>query len=480
MKVYLFLLFVCLNLQCLNAQVKPELTLTQLQEDFDKLRSAMEEAHGGLYRFSTKAEMDKRFDAYRKRLATITTQKQFILLLSELLADTRDGHMRLDVDEATGTAVNKARLFPFRLQVHDSRLVVLYNETPADATIKPGMEILSINGRKAADLIQSMFPYLPADGYIKTGKLRRLDRSFPQYYWLVIDTTATFTITAKDDGGKTITTKVDGVVNTNREANRNNNAVNREILANMRKLDGSAENISLQFLNDGTIAHLRIRTFGGQDFRDKLDSVFKTVQDKKTPTFILDLRGNGGGVDEYGAFLVSQFVNKPFRYFDRIHLNTITPSFTTFNESTIENLRSGVTPDPNGGFLVTPKLHSGVGEQQPGKYPFLGKLFVLMDGGTFSTAADVTALLRHLTKAIFIGEESGGGYEGNTSGLNAQLKLPNSKLGLRVQMSEYFNAVTPAEKGRGTIPDYIIVNPLSGWLYGVDAHLRAAIELSKK
>lgn len=171
-------------------------------------------------------------------------------------------------------------------------------------------------------------------------------------------------------------------------------------------------------------------------------------------------------------------MNKPFRYFDRIHLTTLQPSFTSFGEETLVNLKNGTVADPKGGFLVTPKLHSGVGEQQPAALPFPGKTFVLTDGGTFSTAADVAALMRHLTKAIFIGEETGGGFEGNTSGLNALLKLPNSKLSTRIQMYEYFNAVKVTEKGRGTKPDHFMPRRITDLLQGVDAQLNRAVELA--
>ena len=39
----------------------------QLQRDFDVLRRALEEAHGGLYRYTPKAELDKTFAVSRAR-----------------------------------------------------------------------------------------------------------------------------------------------------------------------------------------------------------------------------------------------------------------------------------------------------------------------------------------------------------------------------------------------------------------------------
>ena len=48
---------------------------------------------------------------------------------------------------------------------------------------------------------------------------------------------------------------------------------------------------------------------------------------------------------------------------------------------------------------------------------------MLIDGWTFSTAADVATVAHHKHLATFIGEERGGGYDGNTSGSTHRLGL---------------------------------------------------------
>ena len=475
------LLFILLFAGCISTAQQPlSIPVENMLSDFDLLRKSMEEAHGGLYRFASKEATDARFDSYRKKIPVIKNNREFLIMLMQVLADTRDGHMRIALDENTLAAFAKAKAFPFSILIEGNRTMVLYNETTTDTTIKPGAEILTINGKKTVDLLQLIYPKLPADGYIETGKQKRLEQAFGAFYWLFIDSTDQFAISARDLNGKNINVTLPGILNSDREKNRNDNKVNARVIANLAKLEGPRENISLQFLRGNDIAYLRIRGFQGNDFYQQIDSIFKAVHDKKAKAFILDLRGNGGGTDQYGAWLVSKFVTKPFHYFDRIHLTTLNPSFTSFTENSLQDLRNGTVADPKGGYLVTPKLHPGVGEQQPGEFPFTGKGFVLMDGNTFSTAADATALLRHLTKAIFIGEESGGGFEGNTSGLNAQLTLPHSKLRLRIQMYEYFNAVTVTEKGRGTKPDHFIPKRVNDLLRGVDAPLEQAITLASK
>lgn len=454
-----------------------ELTSTQALEDLDVLQNALKEAHDGLYRFSTKRKMDGRLEQYRSQLNRPITKLAFIGLISEMLSSTRDGHMRLEYDEPTTVAMRNARLFPFRLMIDGPRPIVLFNDSPTDTSIRPGMELLRINGRAAGDVLSLILSKMPGDGFIDTGKRMRLGPSFGRYYWLFVDQANEFTIVARDTGGKIVTAKVVGVLDSDRA--KNSNPVNAEIQAGLAKLDEPKENVSLRYLNDPDIAYLRIRGFEGERFSESIDTAFRTLREKGTVSLILDLRGNGGGVDQYGALLVSQFTGKPFRYFDRIHVTTIHPSFATWKPSTFENLRNGTVPDPAGGYLLTSTLHSGVAEQAPAQHPFLGKVVVLIDGGTFSTAADVSAVLHHLKRAIFVGDETGGAYEGNTSGLNALIKMPNSKLGLKIPMYGYWNAVSLSRRGRGTQPDYRVDKSVTDLLRGVDSQLQRALTLAR-
>ena len=477
------LLFTALLL-CTPVGTAAVLQPPQLQQDFDVLRRAVEEAHGGLYRFTPKADLDRVFASARAELSQPMTTLAFAAALSTALANIRDGHTRLELDDPTISAMATAPMLPLRVGHENGRYVVTSNDTPSDSTIQPGMELVAVNGKTIAAIVGAIAPKLSPDGFVETGKPARLARGFAQNYWLYVDQTSTFTVVARTSDGRTVTTTLPGVTSAARAANGRGNGVNATMAANVAKLDGASDNISLTFENSGAVGRLRVRVFDGATFIADLDKAFAALRDKGSKALVLDLRGNGGGVDMYGAALVSHFMSVPFRYFEYIKLTTITPSFATLKPSALDSLRNGTRPAPDGGFLVQRDLHPGVAEQKPAARPFQDKLVVLTDGGTFSTAADVCAQLRARTPAIFVGEETGGAAEGNTSGFNAQVVLPNSGLKLNVQMYGYWNAVgppragaKPTPRGRGTLPDVTVVRTVADTLAGKDAAIERALAI---
>ena len=82
-------------------------------------------------------------------------------------------------------------------------------------------------------------------------------------------------------------------------------------------------------------------------------------------------------------------------------------------------------------------------------------------------------------RAKFIREETGGAYEGDTSGLNATIILQNSRVRVCVQRNGYVNAVRPGPKGRGTLPDIEIARKTEETLRGVDTALDRAIQTAR-
>jgi hypothetical protein len=452
------------------------LTVAEMRTDLRVLRQALAEAHGGYDRFASRAVVNARLAAYESSIRAPRSHQQFMPVVANAVASMQDGHLRLEYDPETNYALANAHIFPLRVALEGPRLVVVANDARENATPRPGMEIERINGMLAADIVQKLLPLVSGDGYIETGRRIRLGREFASLYWLYLSRAEQFDVVARDTGGARVSARVAGVLE--RDRRQVENAVNARYAANAKGLDSTTGLIGVQFLAGDSVARLRIRGFDGEKFPATLDSAFQRIRERGISRVVLDLRGNGGGVDEFGALLVGHFVASPFRYFDRIHLPSIAPHFATWTDRTLVSLREGTVADPRGGYLVTPKYHTGVGEQQPAAAPFSGQLVTLIDGGTFSTAADVAAQLRSLRRSTFVGEETGGGYEGNTSALNAQVVLPYSGLRLKIMMYDYWSAVTPpVERGRGVIPEDRTMTRVADILRGEDPALASALRM---
>jgi hypothetical protein len=455
------------------------MTPDQLRGDFDSLRSALEEAHGGLYRFSSQKQMNRYFEKTRKSLTRPMSQWEFYGYLSQFLAKLGDGHLRIEYDQADAAKMSPPLFFPYDILIEGSSIIIKTNDSKTDTLIKPGMQVLAINGHKPTDIKKKILPKLASDGYNKTRKLRRMERSFGIYFWQYVDTASSFVVNAKDVSGNIVSAYVQGIRNPERLSNRNNNPVNQSFLPLLTKVESPKENISLQFLSDST-ARLHIGLFAGKEFEKELDSVFQIIREKNIKGLIIDLRGNMGGLDHLGSYLIAKLVTKPFRYLDRIHARTLIPSFAGWKQQPPVDLLNGTIPDPAGGYLLKPQLNSCLAEQQPSPDAYTRKLVVLINGLTFSTAGDVSSLLSHLTSAAFVGEETGGGYQGNTSALDAILKLPVSGFNVQIHLWDLWTAVPKPEKaGYGTLPDYRVARKSIEWLNGVDTQLNFAVTLLK-
>src|SRR3954469_14024710 len=68
------------------------LPIVLLQEDFRIMRHALEQAHGGIYRYTSKRELDRAFDLAYRRVDHPMTELDFWRLLAPMIAQIKCGH----------------------------------------------------------------------------------------------------------------------------------------------------------------------------------------------------------------------------------------------------------------------------------------------------------------------------------------------------------------------------------------------------
>ena len=107
---------------------------------------------------------------------------------------------------------------------------------------------------------------------------------------------------------------------------------------------------------------------------------------------------------------------------------------------------------------------------------------MLTSGLTYSGGSEFATLLKNYTKALFVGEEVGGGYYGNTSGNRIVLKLPNTQLNIGIPILKFVLS-TPIDNnpiGHGVLPDYYVQPNISQFLEGYDAEMEYVKKMINK
>jgi hypothetical protein len=442
------------------------LTISMLQNDFGLFQQALEEAHPGLYRYTSKDDFDRLFESTRRKIDHEMTQQEFYKLLLPVVAQIKCGHTKLHPDEnwTSNFYFNTGNVFPWRLHFEENRAFVLGDYTN-NTGVPIGAELDSINGKHISEIIQAVLPAFFSDGNNTTFKYLELNRFFSAVYANLFEGPDTFEIAYRKNG-KLTATKVPSITH----------SVITRYEKQQEKLRANQPPYTLELITNET-ALLTITSFQVEPdslkFKKFLKKAFKTASDKQIKNLIIDLRNNEGGVDKRGALLMSYLTDRKFRYYDRLELTT-RKKFSFSKHAHLPQfygiLRLLAAKGKDGSYRW--KCHKNLKVQKPQKNNFTGKVYVFINGASFSVTAEFAAVAHYLKRATFIGEETGGGYYGNNSGTFAIVTLPHSRLNVGIPLVAYYLKVdgypTP---DHGVIPDFVVKPSVSSILSGKDVVL---------
>ncbi len=471
--------------KALESQVEafdPEKKFTpeQLKSDFELLRDALEEGHGGLYYYTPKEELDQQFDRILRSLDQSLTELDFFRLLAPLITNIKDGHTGILLSPAYRAYLeNEPVLLPFNLRFIGQKTFIFRNYSQ-DEDFVVGGEVISINEHPISEILEQMMTVIPSDGQVQTSKYRRLENTarFGETYNLLFGKTTSYSIKYRTaDNKKLRQVKVKGI-----------NRIELNSIFEERYPDVPRNLPPIELEYRANIAILTIRTFGSAGYKRAgisypvfMRSAFKELEERNIQHLIIDLRNNGGGDDLYGKILVAYLMDKPFKYYEHLRVRNKELAFLSHTNVPPESrkaLASRLKENESGTYDLL--FHPNLGEQKPIQPTFKGKVYVLINGASFSGSGECTSLIHFHKKAVFIGEECGAGYYGNTSGFMPRLTLPHTGIQMRIPVVRYSMAVSGYPPDRGIIPDYPFSSSIKDLLSGKDTELDFVFELIEK
>mgnify|MGYP001591319818 FL=1 len=102
---------------------------------------------------------------------------------------------------------------------------------------------------------------------------------------------------------------------------------------------------------------------------------------------------------------------------------------------------------------------------------YKGNLYVLINGGSYSASSLIASNLQIKNRAYFVGEETGGDFNGTVAGLMPKFKMPHTKLHFSVGTVYLSPIEMREEKGRGVYPDKEIKQNLTTKIKNFDPEL---------
>ncbi|RAJ94000.1 peptidase S41-like protein [Larkinella arboricola] len=445
------------------------LTPEQLQADFTRFRTALAEVHPEMYRYTPKPVFDSLFAATQARLNRPMTQQEFYVTMVPLLVALKDGHIKwIPAGQDEHYPFSTSKLFPLKVYVVENRVWVVGN--CGSETVPKGAELLRINGKPVSEVIQQLLPNMTfADGHTVNGKYEDLNHFFAGYYATFIGAPDAYEVQYRSGNEEKMIALAPVTLD--------------QIKAYDEKQKPAAQKpFRLTFTDDFKAATMTIERFWDdkkeQDYAKFLKQSFRELREKRVESLVLDLRNNEGGEEKYGVLLYQYLARKPFRYYEYISVRQKKNySFPVWSPKLYQKFKWLVVRKRGDGYVFTKQ--AGLKRQKPKRDAFQGNLAVLVNGLSFSVTTEFSARVHADQRATFIGQETGGGYVGDNSGIFAITQLPHSKIDLGIGMFGFHMANLPAtlKPGQGILPDHVVVPTVEDVLTGNDRAMQKALQL---
>ena len=442
----------------------PKIAPDLLRSDLSLLQNILEANHPSLYWYTPKDSMDLYFANAINSITDSMDEVAFKNKIAYVVSRIRCGHTTVRFSKAYSKKAARFRFpqFPLSVKTWDDSMVVVSNITPGDSVLKRGTVITAINGMSNRRLLDTLFQYMSTDGYSDNYKSQVLSGNFPAWYKTILGLDSTYEISYIDPQGKAANTTIYNFspkVEVSEKQVKALPAVQKPTRKQLRKA-GLLQKRSLTIDTLGSTAYLRLTTFSTGFLRGFFRRSFRTLHELQIRHLVIDIRENGGGKVGSSILLAKYLSDHSFKVGDSVvaisrkfkYGRYIKPAWLYWLA-----MNFGARKKADG------KIHIRYYEDhdfEPKKTNhFNGDVYILQGGYTFSAATMFMSWVKGQSNVTTVGEETGGGYYGNSAMHIPTITLPNTKLQVSLPMYRLVMDTT-RPRGHGFIPD-IEVKPSS-------------------
>ncbi|WP_396178707.1 S41 family peptidase [Flavobacterium sp.] len=483
--VVLLFLFVFKTTHSQNFGEFPKIAKEKLQSDLNLLYQGLDKFHSGMYWYTSKDSVDLAFQNAKNKIGTDLNVLEFHKIVAPLVALSREDHTDVFLPKIVTDETFKnqeIQFFPLIVQFIGKRLYCIRNASNNKEKLEK-LEIATINGKTPEEIVSEIGNLFASDGYIKPVKFNDLSGfSFSKYYYYYYGIVKQFEVKFKElPQSVTFKSLPISLINENLK----NNPV--------PSTDEKETPLEFKIINQNT-AYLAINTFdnplikkesGFKSLNKFLENCFLEIKENNIKNVIIDVSENGGGTEGNEGLLYSYFGKNYKKYLkvkaknQKVVLDNGTDPpiklkvFGFFERIfTNKKMKDGSLERRNN-FILGLMAY----KKEP-KNKFSGNVYVIIGPYTYSGGSEFSNMMYSQGLATFIGQETGGGYLGNTSGYGRKLTLPNSKIIIDIPALQFVMNVEPKLPfGSGVKPHYEVLPTINQYLNKENVSLEFALKL---
>lgn len=415
------------------ASGQEKISAGQFKSDLGLLVKNLEAYYPGLYYYESKAIFDSRLDSLRKNLSDSLTILDAYKQTANFVSGIGDLHLGVGLPKKYFPKDTK--VFPLILRKFQDKFYVHYNES-ADSTLVRGTEVLSINDLSTFETFKKLQSLYGSDNFNEFGKNYYAEYHFQSFFsrWYGVLDSAKIEVKLAPDSSK-ITKELQFLPGKTALKNLNSrykNVIRKNLdlervdsLSNTYKLDVVSFSGDKKGLFD----------FKKRPFKKKLKLAFKEIKRAETQHLVLDLRGNGGGAVANVHRLLSYLLQERFNIYDSVSVSKAGYNKMFKPIYVLPNLGARLYFNKKNDKTRYRLIKDSKKKFKPNKkFNYKGDLYILMNGGSYSATAFTISLLNHLKRGTFVGTPPGGANWGSFAGQFYKLKLPESKVVVRIPL----------------------------------------------